>query len=164
MDILSKKITSYFQPIIAVDTNEIYSFEVLGRHIDGNGTVKSLGAFFSDKTASSADALEIDRIVRKHALKQYAKEGKGQYLFINLRLEWIANYAGGFEEMPTRSDRVNARREFWDLRVGQFFSQKKLNFHNNINDYFSGLCLELLGLRKGIYLCDRRGKQLSYNI
>jgi EAL domain-containing protein (putative c-di-GMP-specific phosphodiesterase class I) len=101
MGILSKKVTSYFQPIIAVDTNEVYALEVLGRCIDDDGAVKSLGTFFSDRTVSSADMLKVDRIVREHALRQYAEEGKGQYLFINLRLEWIAKYADKLEELPT---------------------------------------------------------------
>jgi EAL domain-containing protein (putative c-di-GMP-specific phosphodiesterase class I) len=322
-NILSKKIIPYFQPIIAVDTNEIYSFEALGRYIDDDGAVKSLGAFFSDKNVSSRDALEVDRIVRKQALKQYAVEGKNQYLFLNLRMEWIANYANKPEELPTiiwakefgvdvhnlvieitedefysddeaitrlithykrigcriaiddfgkresnidrlamlspdilkidmsyihkseksyhfreylkiitafaerigievlyegietqeqldicigskgryyqgflfakpqpsisnaivdydvlssasrrsvaalynRSSRVNARRKYWDSHVEQFFSKNEFSIlRNDINDYFSALFLELSGLIKRIYLCNRRGQQLSYNI
>jgi EAL domain-containing protein (putative c-di-GMP-specific phosphodiesterase class I) len=95
---LSREITAYFQPIIAVDSNKIYSYEVLGRYIDGSAT-KSLGDFFS--TSSSEEALAVDRIVRKIALKRFAEEGNGEYLFINLHLDWIAQYADRPEDLPT---------------------------------------------------------------
>jgi EAL domain-containing protein (putative c-di-GMP-specific phosphodiesterase class I) len=95
---LSREITAYFQPVIAVDSNKIYSYEVLGRYIDGSA-VKSLGDFFS--TSSSEEALEVDRIVRKIALKRFAEEGNGEYLFINLHLDWIARYADKAQELPT---------------------------------------------------------------
>jgi EAL domain-containing protein (putative c-di-GMP-specific phosphodiesterase class I) len=107
-DILKKKIIPYFQPIIAVDTGEIYSYEVLGRYIDDDGSVKSLGPFFSDEKTSNADALKVDQIVRKLALEQYAKEKIKPYLFINLRLEWITNYADRLDELPT----INWAKEF----------------------------------------------------
>jgi EAL domain-containing protein (putative c-di-GMP-specific phosphodiesterase class I) len=97
-DLLSKEIVAYFQPIIAADTNTIYSYEVLGRYVDG-GVVKSLGAFFA--SASDEEALPLDRIVRENALRQFAKEGSGECLFINLRLNWIAQYADKPEELPT---------------------------------------------------------------
>jgi EAL domain-containing protein (putative c-di-GMP-specific phosphodiesterase class I) len=100
-NILSKKIIPYFQPIIAIDTGDIYSYEVLGRYVDDGGSVKSLGAFFSDKNVSGDETLEVDRIVRKQALEQFAKEGKDKYLFINIRLEWIAKYADELEKLPT---------------------------------------------------------------
>lgn len=322
MDITSKKIIPYFQPIIAADMNGIYAFEVLGRYADDDGAVKSLGTFFSDKTVSCEDVLRVDRIIRKQALKQYAEEGTGQYLFINMRLEWIANYTDMPEELPTimwakefgvdfnrlvieiteeefntnndaftkvvnyyknmgcriaiddfgknssnierlallspdiikidmsyvhkseesyhyreylktitsfaervgievlyegietqkqldicigskgryyqgfllampqssivnatidysvflssycrsvtslhkRSDRVNERRKYWDMRIEQFFSKKKFSLQNDINDYFSELCFELSNQIKRIYLCNRYGEQLSYNI
>jgi EAL domain-containing protein (putative c-di-GMP-specific phosphodiesterase class I) len=97
-DLLSKEITAYFQPIIAADTNRIYSYEVLGRYMDG-GTAKSLGNFFS--YAPDEEALKVDRIVRESALRQFAREGNGEYLFINLRLSWIVQYADRPEELPT---------------------------------------------------------------
>jgi EAL domain-containing protein (putative c-di-GMP-specific phosphodiesterase class I) len=98
-ELLSKSITAYFQPIIAIDTKKVYSYEVLGRSVEEDGTVKSLGHFFS--SALSKDALKIDRIVRRRALEHYANEGGGEYLFINLRLDWIAEYANRPEELPT---------------------------------------------------------------
>jgi EAL domain-containing protein (putative c-di-GMP-specific phosphodiesterase class I) len=104
-DLLSREITAYFQPIIAVDTNKIYSYEVLGRYIEGT-TVKSLGPFFS--SVPSDETLELDQIVRKYALKRFAEEGNGEYLFINLHLDWIARYVDRPEELPT----INWAREF----------------------------------------------------
>jgi EAL domain-containing protein (putative c-di-GMP-specific phosphodiesterase class I) len=95
---MSKEVIAYFQPIIAADTNKIYSYEVLGRYMEGGAAV-SLGDFFS--TASDEDALTLDRKVREYALRHFAEEGKGEYLFINLRLSWIAQYADRPDELPT---------------------------------------------------------------
>jgi EAL domain-containing protein (putative c-di-GMP-specific phosphodiesterase class I) len=100
-ELRSQKIVPYFQPILAADTSRIYSYEVLGRYIDGTGSVKSLGPFFNDPATSSQDALEIDRVIRKAALRQFAEEGEDAYLFINLRLDWIAKYADNPEQLPT---------------------------------------------------------------
>jgi EAL domain-containing protein (putative c-di-GMP-specific phosphodiesterase class I) len=100
-DLLSKEIVAYFQPILAADTNRIYSYEVLGRYRDGDGSVKSLGNFFADREVSTQAALEVDRVVRKYALRKYAEEARGEYLFINIRLEWIARYGSRPEEIPT---------------------------------------------------------------
>jgi len=323
LNMASKKIIPYFQPIIAADTNEIYSYEVLGRYIDDNGAVQSLGDFFSNDNVFSEDVLHVDRIVRKNALAQYAREGSGKYLFINIRLEWIAKYSDRPEEMPTivwarefgvdfsrlvieiteeefyaddemliklmsyykkigcriavddfgkqasnidrlamlspdilkvnmsyihrseesyhyqeylksitsfaervgievlyegvetqkqldicidskgryfqgfllarpqastlnpvvnfdvlsstsfrsimalhdKAECVNAQRKFWDIRVERFLTENRFNiFFDDISDYFSKLLLETADFAKRIYLCNRRGEQLSYNI
>ena len=92
------QIVPYFQPIIAIDTNKIYAYEVLGRYIE-NDTVKSLGPFFS--TASNEEALKVDRIVRRQALERFAEEANGEYLFINMRLEWLAAFADRPADLPT---------------------------------------------------------------
>ncbi|MDR0233286.1 MAG: EAL domain-containing protein, partial [Zoogloeaceae bacterium] len=323
MDMSSKKLMPYFQPILAVDTGEIYGYEVLGRYADDDGQVVSLGDFFCDKTISSKKALEVDRIIRKGALEQYAKEGIDKNLFINLRLEWIIQYADRLEELPTmmwakelginlsnlvfeiteeefyadnevlarvishykksgiriaiddygkqasnidrlamlspdilkinmdyihkseqshhyreyinvlasfaqkvgievlsegietpeqldicidsngryyqgfllakpqpsmldanvnydalssstfrsvmalheKSVRINAQRRFWDILIEQYFSKNKFHiFQDDINDYFSKLFLVISDHAKRVYICNRRGEQLSYNI
>lgn len=322
-DILSKKIIPYFQPIISVDTCDVYSYEVLGRYVDDDGTVKSLGAFFSDPNVSADDALEVDRIVRRGALEQYAKSAQDRCLFINLRLEWILQYADKLGELPTvlwanelgidtsklvievteeefnadneaitkviehyrrrgcriavddygkqasnidrlallapdilkismeyvqkceesfhyrkylkmltqftkrvgieilyegietqkqldicidsggrfyqgfllampqekmqeptvdydvlkssvsrsilsrqnRAERINGLRRFWDMRIEQYFSKNRFSvFQDDLNEYCSKLFLEISDMAKRIYLCNRRGEQLSYNI
>ena len=99
-----KKIFPYFQPIIAADTNDIYAFEVLGRYEDDDGSVRSLGPFFTDPNVSCEQALEVDRIVRKQALQQFAeflKDGGNSYLFINMRLNWVASHADNIQNSPT---------------------------------------------------------------
>jgi EAL domain-containing protein (putative c-di-GMP-specific phosphodiesterase class I) len=105
-DIQSENIIPYFQPIFAADTGKIYAYEVLGRHREDDGNIMSLGPFFS--SASNEDALAVDRIIRERALRQFASEGTGEYLFINIRLIWIAHYADNPEELPT----IKFAREF----------------------------------------------------
>jgi EAL domain-containing protein (putative c-di-GMP-specific phosphodiesterase class I) len=101
MELLPENIVAYFQPILSIDTNSIYSYEVLGRYIDNDGTVKSLGPFFSDADTTYEEALRVDRIVRRYAMNKYAREKRTEYLFINIRLAWLDNYINEPEKMPT---------------------------------------------------------------
>jgi len=100
-DIPEEKIFAYFQPILSADTKEVYAFEVLGRFLDDDGTVKSLGDFFTGQDTSHEEALRIDRIVRRDALKKYAEENRDEFLFINIRLAWLLPFAENPEEMLT---------------------------------------------------------------
>jgi len=100
-NIPSDRIIAYFQPILSADTKEIYGYEVLGRFVDDNGTVQSLGDFFTGPDTSHEEALSIDRIVRKHAFNKYAEEKRNEYLFINIRLAWLLPYAENPEELLT---------------------------------------------------------------
>ena len=89
MNLSSDNIIAYFQPILSADSDKIYSYEILGRFIDENGTVQSLGDFFNNPDTSNEDALRVDRIVRRYAMKKYAEEKRSEYLFINIRLVWL---------------------------------------------------------------------------
>jgi len=100
-DLSSDRIIAYFQPILSADTNDVYAYEVLGRYIDDDGTVQSLGPFFSDPDVSHEEALKVDRIVKKYAFEKYAQEKRNEYLFINIRLAWLSPYAKNPEEMMT---------------------------------------------------------------
>jgi EAL domain-containing protein (putative c-di-GMP-specific phosphodiesterase class I) len=108
MDLSSDNIIAYFQPILSADSNDIYSYEVLGRYIDNDGTVQSLGPFFSDENTTHEEALRIDRIVRRYAMKKYVEEKRTEYLFINIRLAWLDDYIDKPEELPT----IQWMREF----------------------------------------------------
>jgi EAL domain-containing protein (putative c-di-GMP-specific phosphodiesterase class I) len=101
MNLSPERIIAYFQPILSADTKDIYAYEVLGRYIDDDGTVKSLGPFFNAPDTSHEEALRIDRIVRRYAIKKYAEEKRGEYLFINIRLAWLLPYVEHPEEMLT---------------------------------------------------------------
>jgi EAL domain-containing protein (putative c-di-GMP-specific phosphodiesterase class I) len=101
MNISSEKIIAYFQPILSADSKTVYSYEILGRYIDDDGTVQSLGDFFNDENTSNEDALHIDRLIRREAMRKYAEEKRSEYLFINIRLAWLMRFADKPEEMLT---------------------------------------------------------------
>jgi len=101
MNFSEDNLIAYFQPIFSADTNDIYAYEVLGRYVDSDGKVKSLGPFFNNPDTSPEEALKIDRIIRRYGMKKYAEEKRNEYLFINIRLAWILPYAGNPEEMLT---------------------------------------------------------------
>jgi len=92
MNIAPEKVIAYFQPILSAVSKTVYSYEILGRYIDEDGSVKSLGPFFNDPNTSNEEALEVDRLVRRYALKKYAEEKRSEYLFINIRLAWLIQF------------------------------------------------------------------------
>jgi len=92
MNIAPEKIIAYFQPILSADSKTVYSYEILGRYIDDDGAVHSLGPFFNDLNTTNEEALQVDRLVRRYALKKYAEEKRSEYLFINIRLAWLTHY------------------------------------------------------------------------
>jgi len=101
MKFSTDNVIAYFQPILCADSNKIYSYEVLGRYIDQNGIVNSLGAFFSDSNTTHEDALKIDRIVRRKAMEKYVQEKRTEFLFINIRLAWLKSFIGKPDALPT---------------------------------------------------------------
>jgi len=101
MNISQQQIIAYFQPILSADTQNIYAYEVLGRYAADDGVVKSLGPFFAAPDISHEEALRLDRIVRRYAIKKYAEEKCGEYLFINIRLAWLPAFAEHPEDMIT---------------------------------------------------------------
>jgi len=92
MNISPEKIVAYFQPILSADSKTVYSYEILGRYIDDEGAVHSLGPFFNDLNTTNEEALQVDRLVRRYALKKYAEEKRSEYLFINIRLAWLTQF------------------------------------------------------------------------
>jgi len=90
MNISPDTVVAYFQPIVSAATNDICAFEALGRIANGDGTVASLGPLFSDRYVSGEEALSVDRLVRKYALKKYLEENVSEFLFININLGWLA--------------------------------------------------------------------------
>jgi EAL domain-containing protein (putative c-di-GMP-specific phosphodiesterase class I) len=99
MNLSPEKIIAYFQPILSADTKKTYAYEVLGRYVDDDGTIKSLGPFFAAPDISQEAALNVDRIIRRYAIKKYAEEKRHEYLFINIRPLWLLPYAHKPEEM-----------------------------------------------------------------
>ncbi|MDR0576343.1 MAG: EAL domain-containing protein [Candidatus Accumulibacter sp.] len=78
----------FFQPIIAVDSVDVFAYEVLAREVR-DGKVKSLGPFFEDPRVSNADKLVVDRHIRALALKEFADSGSDAKLFMNMKPSWI---------------------------------------------------------------------------
>lgn len=101
MIINPEKIIPYYQPIIAADTRKIFSYEVLGRYIDDEGNVKSLGPIFADNLISDEKLIDIDHVVRRKAMEDFANNLSNELLFINLRLDWLVRYHKNPELAPT---------------------------------------------------------------
>jgi EAL domain-containing protein (putative c-di-GMP-specific phosphodiesterase class I) len=100
MPFLPNNIVAYFQPILSADSYSVPFYEVLGRFVDSDLSVKSLGPFFSNAGTTDEDAFKIDRMVRRYAMKKNAEEKRTEYLFINIRLAWLEKFAYKPGESP----------------------------------------------------------------
>ncbi|MFD0672906.1 EAL domain-containing protein [Cohnella sp. GCM10027633] len=79
---------AYFQPIIALETRGIVGYETLGRHAV-DGTIRSLGPFFTDAGISVAEHVRVDRLLREQALGKLSAMADPPVLFLNLKPSWI---------------------------------------------------------------------------
>ncbi|WP_170291940.1 EAL domain-containing protein [Heliobacterium mobile] len=95
-----ERVIPHFQPIIAVDTQQIYSYEVLGRFKTDKG-IQSLGPFFHNPKISIEEHIFIDRQIRRKAFGKLASETVDTRLFINLNPNWIYNFRNRRSDIPT---------------------------------------------------------------
>ncbi len=101
MNFTQDNVVAYFQPILSAETTDVYAYEVLGRYLDDDGNAQSLGPFFTNPDTSHEEALRVDRIVRRYAMRKYAEEKRNEYLFINIRLAWLLPFIQNPKEMVT---------------------------------------------------------------
>jgi len=102
------RIVPHYQPIISVETGEVFGYEALGRHVIGP-EVRSLGPFFQ---ASAEDPTlaelhrDVDRSLRRVALTEFAAADPETLLFLNVTPRLMVEHlALRPEELP------------WTLRV-----------------------------------------------
>lgn len=101
IDCQKHTVTPYYQPILAVEDQLIYGYEVLGRQVL-NQKITSLGPFFSNPMVSTEEKLQIDRTIRQSAFFNFFNNGRADTkLFINIKPEWIFRYFQKPAQMPT---------------------------------------------------------------
>ena len=119
---IPEDIFPFFQPIISVSDGAIYGYESLGRRIDENGKVISLGPVFHDPDISSQEKLELDRLIRRMAVERFAATQEGK-LFLNMNPFWLASTRP--EEEPrtvsiVRAAGIDPRRVVIEITEEQF--------------------------------------------
>lgn len=90
----------HFQPVVDIPTGRIIGYESLTRTHQRDGSVVSAGILFEDESVDKDIRLEIDRTVRKKALRRFANDPNGGMLFINISPRWASLLANGVES-PT---------------------------------------------------------------
>ncbi len=98
--IIKATIAPFFQPIICVDTGDIYGYEVLGRYYSGTN-IHSLGQFFHNPGISSQEKVQVDRTIRFKALDMTKDSDSKTKLFINIQPEWLVPYIDQDKILPT---------------------------------------------------------------
>lgn len=72
LDFNKLNLLPYFQPIISIDNYLIYGYEILGRFIDTDNKIKSLGNFFTDSSTSNEMAFEVDEIICEKGIRDFS--------------------------------------------------------------------------------------------
>lgn len=90
----------FFQPVLAVDTYNIWGYEVLGRKVTPLG-IESLGEFFHDPAVPAEEKLEVDRLIRQKALEVFKRSGRNTRLFLNIQPQWLCPFMGKEQKFPT---------------------------------------------------------------
>ncbi|MCB1327276.1 MAG: EAL domain-containing protein [Spirochaetales bacterium] len=86
------RVVPYFQPIVALDDQNIHGYEVLGRlRPEGEGSVTSLGQFFHDAKLELSYVHEIDRHVQEQAIRRLQQADPRVRLFLNVMPRLLAD-------------------------------------------------------------------------
>jgi len=154
-----EQIFPYFQPILSADTGKIYAFEVLGRYNSTDGQVRSLGSFFNDNATTNDEALKVDRKIRRLAMEQFARESCGEFLFINIRLQWLNSYSGQLESIPTLTwaQELNISPEKLVIEITEEEFNKESESYLNVLNYYkkNGCRIAIDDYGKGASNLDR---------
>ncbi|MDD3269568.1 MAG: EAL domain-containing protein [Syntrophomonadaceae bacterium] len=97
---VQEAILPYFQPIICVDSNSVFAYEVLGRKYK-NSEIESLGSFFHDPEISPDEKLLVDRKVRCQAMKKVEDLPSNTCLFLNIQPSWLFPFINNARLFPT---------------------------------------------------------------
>ncbi len=81
------ELTVYFQPIFLSETNKIFGYEALTRHISKNINIQKL----FDDAKKDGSIYILDMLCRRNALKEASKQRLKNYLFINVCPETLLN-------------------------------------------------------------------------
>ncbi len=94
------KLLAYYQPIVALETRSIVGYEALGRQLV-DGTIRSLGPFFSDSSIPVEEHVRIDRLLREQAIAKLSQLPDPPMLYINLKPSWIYQHYKSSGELHT---------------------------------------------------------------
>ncbi|RKP47969.1 EAL domain-containing protein [Cohnella endophytica] len=82
------ELLAYYQPIIALETRSVVGYESLGRQVI-DGTVRSLGPFFTDARIPVQEHVRVDRLLREQSFAKLNGLAHPPTLFLNLKPSWI---------------------------------------------------------------------------
>jgi len=90
----------HYQPLIYLPNRRIAGYEMLARHCDEWGQIKSAGALFSDLSLPAEYRIEVDRHVRRQGFVQFAANIDTGFIAVNISPDWI-NRLGDKITSPT---------------------------------------------------------------
>lgn len=128
-DITRGILRPYFQPIICVDKNDVFAYEVLGRKCTKCG-VESMGEFFHSPLVTAQEKVKVDRIIRFQALELLKKKNRGETLFINIQPHWMLPFLHAKESFPTLQEIL--RRNLDGSQVVIEICEDGFDEHNDI--------------------------------
>lgn len=84
-----------FQPFIDTATGRIAGVEALGRVLQDDGQLKSVGPLFADPRVPAAALRRLDRIIRDDALSRLHQAPDDWFLSLNISPRWISRLRPG---------------------------------------------------------------------
>lgn len=84
-----------FQPFIDTATGRIAGVEALGRVLQNDGQLKSVGPLFADPKMPAAALRRLDRIIRDDALSRLHQAPDDWFLSLNISPRWISRLRPG---------------------------------------------------------------------
>lgn len=89
-----------FQPFIDTATGRIAGVEALGRVLQDDGQLKSVGPLFADPKMPAAALRRLDRIIRDDALSRLHQAPEDWFLSLNISPRWISRLRPG-QSLPS---------------------------------------------------------------
>lgn len=112
IDLHTVELASYFQPIISLQTRQIYGYEALGRRIQHDGSVESLGSFFQDEGITSEKRGQMDVVIVSGALDAVLRrdshcthpprtsKSEAPLLFLNMHPQTVREHKNDIRSAP----------------------------------------------------------------
>ncbi|MCD5979162.1 EAL domain-containing protein [Pseudomonas quasicaspiana] len=116
-----------FQPFIDTATGRIAGVEALGRVLQDDGQLKSVGPLFADPRVPAAALRRLDRIIRDDALSRLHQAPDDWFLSLNISPRWISRLRPG-QPLPSlkqlQRNGVDPRRIVFEITELEGNSQR----------------------------------------
>lgn len=137
-----------FQPFIDTATGRIAGVEALGRVLQDDGQLKSVGPLFADPRVPAAALRRLDRIIRDDALSRLHQAPDDWFLSLNISPRWISRLRPG-QPLPSlkqlQRNGVDPRRIVFEITELEGNSQRLAEVVSRYRDAGARIAIDDFG-------------------